>query len=856
MKKNKKIFVLPIIALSGLFLASCKNTSDSLNGSSSYVNITFDGNGGTVDKLDSKQFTFRKGLSWQYVKKSIESANIYKSGYTSVTSSPWAFDKKGDNIPGLDTKFTTDTTLYAHYVPNNIFVKFDPNGGKWSDSSTDIKEVKVKYDSTYGAIKTSYIPTPPFGKEFTHFTTGSGETLKTIGDDYIFQKTGEVLTANYIDSADYVSVTFDCNGGHVKDETSTTKSFSVIKNSTWGDLESKIPTVVRDGYEQDKTHLWTKTKDGTDSPQATDIISNDLCVFAKWNANDINVKLNPNGGKIDGSTSTKSVTVKYNSKFGAIKSAYIPTREGYTFTHFTNSKSEVVGDDYVFTSDNEELKANYIEIAEYVSITFDCNGGHVKDATATTKTVTVVKGSAWSTIKSNLPVVERTGYSQNEKPWTKTKDGTDEPIDTDTFNTNTTIYAKWDRSDITIKLNPNGGTWTDTTSTTKEVSVKYDSKYSDITTEKIPTPPTGKKFVYYTVGTDNKIVGDDYVFNTAGEELKAFYVDEGGGSETITVKFDATSAGSIYGLQERTYVLATGTKFSQLKDNVVATPNDKGYKFKSYTYDSTKTLEDTTEFVKDMDNKTFTATYEIIEASNFSTDSWATVINNATSLDNLKKVYKLESTETFVGKTRTVTIDDVDYTVKVIGEDHDILTDDTSKKAVLTFQFENLVDDGISYAYSYSSSSNYGESKLKSYLNTNLYKRLPSDLQSGIKAVNKGAYDASTSTVKTYSDKLFALSMTEMGYTTLPDGSTTIQTEGTKYNAYKDTTLETEFKKTLVGTTTNSSYMLRSPAFSGETGAVWGINTEGLLGFDMSGHTYRQPESVNTGMGVLPAFAI
>ena len=86
--------------------------------------------------------------------------------------------------------------------------------------------------------------------------------------------------------------------------------------------------------------------------------------------------------------------------------------------------------------------------------------------------------------------------------------------------------------------------------------------------------------------------------------------------------------------------------------------------------------------------------------NNFQADPWNVVAYQASfGLEHLKEYYGLN---TFVGLEKTMKINDLDHTVRVIGEGEDDIVDQnnmlTGKKAALTLQFSTIIsqkgDDG------------------------------------------------------------------------------------------------------------------------------------------------------------------
>lgn len=111
-------------------------------------------------------------------------------------------------------------------------------------------------------------------------------------------------------------------------------------------------------------------------------------------------------------------------------------------------------------------------------------------------------------------------------------------------------------------------------------------------------------------------------------------------------------------------------------------------------------------------------------AITFNNDSWENVVTwSNKGLEELKNHYGLD---TFVGQTRTVTVNTQKHTVRVIGENHDVLTN-KSDKATLTFEFVNPICDrdgyGLATLWNDTNSANINVDYLNSTLRYNLTKK-------------------------------------------------------------------------------------------------------------------------------------
>lgn len=138
----------------------------------------------------------------------------------------------------------------------------------------------------------------------------------------------------------------------------------------------------------------------------------------------------------------------------------------------------------------------------------------------------------------------------------------------------------------------------------------------------------------------------------------------------------------------------------------------------------------------------------------FANNTWAKII---------KACQNKEVPETWVvGNQKAMTINGADYLIDIIGKNHDNYSDG-SGKAPLTFQLHDCY--GTQYAMN-SSGTNRGGWKSCAMRSTHLpaiLALMPTEVQNGIREVNKLTSAGSKSaTINTTADKLFLLSEIEI----------------------------------------------------------------------------------------------
>lgn len=178
------------------------------------------------------------------------------------------------------------------------------------------------------------------------------------------------------------------------------------------------------------------------------------------------------------------------------------------------------------------------------------------------------------------------------------------------------------------------------------------------------------------------------------------------------------------------------------------------------------------------------------EPISFAFDSWETLSKVAEGgIDHLKDVYKptggtfviqdLDDDNEVLAKTRQIYIEGVGkYLVRVIGEAHDVCNN--NKTSALTFEFCDLIGE-VPYTLVGSYSNDWEKSELRNYLNQKFFDSLPSDLRGVIKTVKKDTALGGTKDVKTYDEKIFPLSTTEINV-----AKSYNQKEGEPYKFYVD----------------------------------------------------------------------
>ena len=276
-------------------------------------------------------------------------------------------------------------------------------------------------------------------------------------------------------------------------------------------------------------------------------------LYVNWKANTYTVTLNANNG----SGGTGSVTATYDA---AMPSATMPTRAGYTFQGYYDTSAATGGTQYYTASGASARTWNKAAATTLYArwsvntytITLNANGG-----SGGTGSVNIVYG----TTKGNYPSITkptRTGYTfagfySATSGGTQWYDANGNSVRTFDLTANTTWYAQWTINSYTLTIDPNGGSWNNSTSVST-ASQNY------ATTKSIAAPTrTGYTFVGWAEtgpGHLSKINNTDPSFDSSNGGV-GVYNNSGGG--TVTHTRQSSSAGTAYGGYEILINASSGT---------------------------------------------------------------------------------------------------------------------------------------------------------------------------------------------------------------------------------------------------------------------------------------------------------
>ena len=234
----------------------------------------------------------------------------------------------------------------------------------------------------------------------------------------------------------------------------------------------------------------------------------------------------------------------------------------------------------------------------------------------------------------------------------------------------------------------------------------------------------------------------------------------------------------------------------------------------------------------------------------FSTDSWETI--NLATKNNILSSYQLGDKKTI---TMDVNGDNTDETYHIMIVNKTNCTDETSESACgLVLQFEELLNITVEadkkMNSTQTSAGGWPAMSLRTYLNTTIYNKLPSDLKNIIKDTSvisgRGQFNNAPNTY-TSSDKLYFPQTKEVGFDVTYDTARTYTRKLDYYDAGTSSSANAKRVKYKYGTSTAENWWLGSPS-SGSGYRYYVILADGTTGGTNDG--------VIDPAGVAPAFRV
>lgn len=306
----------------------------------------------------------------------------------------WSLSQDGGDLIDENTKFYSDTTLYAVYSASNVTVSFVTNCEQELPAQTVAFGEAVSEPE--GLVNDGYV----FDGWFTE---------ETFQNEYDFsQPVVQDITLYAKWHKEKITVTFNTDGG-----------------SEIAPVEQAYGTLVDEPEDPTKENCifggWFTDEERTQAFDFSVAPVDDITLYAKWYKNEYTVTFETNGGN-----AINPITVNYNQTFEMPET---PVKEGHTFVNWytTPDFAEI----YISGPVNEDLTL-YAKwsVDEYV-ISFETNGGRrIKD-------ITVKYGA----VAEAPDAPEKEGYVF--EGWYTDEDLTQEFEFGSPITSNIKLYAKW-----------------------------------------------------------------------------------------------------------------------------------------------------------------------------------------------------------------------------------------------------------------------------------------------------------------------------------------------------------------------------------------------------------------------------
>ncbi len=370
--------------------------------------VTFDAQGGTL--ADGSET----------VTVDVETGSVL--GVLPVPSNPgfkfvgWFDDPSEGSQVSASTTVSGDMTLYAYWMPVELSVVFDANGGKIVQGDNIL-------DMPYGATISEFPEVTKAHHAFVGWFTAPDGGEQITADTEITET--QTIYAQW--SENTVSASFDAQGGTIKESNSDSYDVEVAE----GSMLNTLPTVTKEGY----VFLgWFTAADGGDKVSESTYVTDGATYYAQWSKNKVTVVFDANGGKLTSGEDYTQVVV--NQELGKLPTV---ERNGYVFEGWFTSRDggEAVTADTIVEG---EMTIYARWKADTVTVTFDAGKGTLD---AKDETCEIVRGTYLGTLPT--PTLEGHTFIG----W-YTKDGV-KINEVTKFDDDTALVAKYKE---TVSVNP------------------------------------------------------------------------------------------------------------------------------------------------------------------------------------------------------------------------------------------------------------------------------------------------------------------------------------------------------------------------------------------------------------------
>ena len=466
-------------------------------------------------KLENNTFTFGSGnttLEANYSDKSNTTtlSTVSKTGHTCKWNTK--SDGSGTSYNSGYDRYSTNSnvTLYAICSANTYKVTLNNQSATSAGTST--------VNATYGKnIPNITVPKKTYKVTFIH------DSNKT-----------EEKSVSYTFGGYYTST----NGGgtqYINTNGSGNKTYDLTKDTTlyakWTSNSMTLPTSTKTGYTFSGWYTaksgGTKVGNGGSSYTPT----SNITLYARWTEKPTSYTLtiDPNGGKFNGSTSNTTVTGKPGDTV-SLSNLTVPSGATVTFNANGGSCSTSSLSTY------KSLLGWYFMSTEY---------GSISGSTYTFGEGNDMIYPVFNTYSLTLPNATRTGYTFDG--WYTSSSGGSYVGTSGSYyspTSNIKLYAHWSSNastSYTLTVNPNGGIWNGTTSSSTFTASSGSTKIISN-----PTPPSGYTVSFNanggsSVSSKTASRSFDYWYKSGSGSLSGTTFTYGSGNTSLTARYTTNS---------------------------------------------------------------------------------------------------------------------------------------------------------------------------------------------------------------------------------------------------------------------------------------------------------------------------
>lgn len=426
-------------------------------------------------------------------------------------------DVSGNTVT-KDTIVNDNLKLTAQWEIKKYTLTVKPNGGVWNNQ-TENKTIEQEYMST------TTIDNPTKGSTYK-ITFDSNNTNATISKNTI---EAERPFNNWKLTKDVNDVTTKLENNKF---TFGTSNATIEANYRVNSNNTTLALISKAGH----TCKWNTKSNGSGTSYSSGYTkysaNSNITLYAICNANSYKVLLDNQGATTAG---TSSVSVTYGKNISNIT---VPAKAYKVTLVYDSTKTEEKTVKLTFGGYYSETNGKGIQ---YIN----ASGSGVKAYDKAKDTTLYAK---WNSASITLPTPSKTGNTF--AGWYTQSSGGTKVSNTYTPTGNVTLYAHWSANSYTLTINPNGGTWNNTTSnstktgtTNSKLSIAnptpkgYTVSFNPDGGNNVNSITSQRTFKNWSLSGPGSISGTTYTFGSGNATLTANYNN---GSITLP---SATKAG-------------------------------------------------------------------------------------------------------------------------------------------------------------------------------------------------------------------------------------------------------------------------------------------------------------------------